>query len=218
MISAFLLRLLMSSDSSFCWRFRSASIVARGTIMNLQQGKSAWAQGPSEHLRFRDAHIFPTPLYVFTSLPIELISSMVNWRIRFSRSLAAVCCRETFKDRWDWTAVCWIWTRIFGVESFRRVGKRNPGESEPFSVCHRITWSWSTEGADRSWSDHFSIYSPADAHHLPECSGIPGLRFTVNAHCWWFISPRQCNSPAFFFFFGCNPVEACPDSTEHAIS
>ena len=79
--------------------------------MNLRHGKSAQEQGVPESLQ--DSHIFPTPLYMLTSFPIELISSMVNWRIRLSRSLAAVCCRETFRDRWDWIAVCWIWTRIF---------------------------------------------------------------------------------------------------------
>ena len=122
---------------------------------------------------------------------------MVNWRIRLSRSLAAVCCREMFKDRWDWIAVCWIWIRIFGFGSFQRIGKRDLGESEPFSACRRIMWSWSTEGTEGSRSDQ---YSPVDARHLP-LGGLGLLAWVTCGYvlCWWLVFPRRIGFFIFFF-------------------
>lgn len=70
--------------------------------MNLRKAKLAVV--PDE--RILGAHILPTPLYRFTSLCREVISSMVSCNIRRSRSLAAICCLETFSARWDWMAVC----------------------------------------------------------------------------------------------------------------
>src|SRR5882762_3004036 len=46
-------------------------------------------------------HILPTPLYILTPRSIWLISSMVSWRMRRSRSLAVVCCRVRLSVRCD---------------------------------------------------------------------------------------------------------------------
>ena len=60
----------------------------------------------------RDTYIFPTPLYTFTSPLIPLSSSMVNWSIFRSRSFACWVDFVTASCLCDWTAVCWICTRI----------------------------------------------------------------------------------------------------------
>jgi len=58
-------------------------------------------------------YILPTPLYRCTSWSMVEISLIVNWRIFRSRSLELICCVEMLSARCDWTAVCWICTKIW---------------------------------------------------------------------------------------------------------
>lgn len=67
----------------------------------------------STYVSLNNVYILPTPLYVLTSTLSELISSMVSCNILRSRSFAWICVFAMFRFRWDWTAVCWICTRIY---------------------------------------------------------------------------------------------------------
>ena len=85
-------------------------------------------------------HILPTPLYTLTPRSILLISSMVSWRMRRSRSLAVVCCRVRFSVRCDWTAVCWICTRIYVPSISCR--PESVVKYTPYAAYHLIKSPW----------------------------------------------------------------------------
>lgn len=112
-LCTFFSKFLMSSLSSFSSALRFFSIVGRGTFMNLTRWSLVHLD--TRHVLRLVTHIFPTPLYRFTSPCSDVISSIVNCKILRSRSLAAICCLETFSARWDWTAVCCIWTKIYST-------------------------------------------------------------------------------------------------------